>query len=272
LPGLLGLLQDLLDNMKVIFSGLESSGKSLRLAMEVGDIAHRNGKWFKKQCEYYDKYGQAAFMASYGYEYPIARPLASNLRFSKDFEEYYTQELGLPPIIYWENLEQLIKLSHCDVIIDEVGNYFDSRLWADLSLDVRRWLSQGAKAGVEIYGSAQDFAQVDKAFRRLVNHLFYIRKLCGSPRPSATRPPVKRIWGVCMVTELDPMGYDEDKKKMKSGGLQIPSFFWIYRQYCEMFDTTQIIKKSKLPPLRHMEQICEDPTCRLHHVPKITHV
>jgi len=255
--------------MKVIFSGLESSGKSLRLAMEVGDIAARNGKWLKKQTDYYTKHGAIAFLAAYGYEKPRARPLASNLRFSKEFEDYYTNELGLPPIIYWENIEDLIKLSHCDVIIDEVGNYFDSRMWSDLSLDARRWLSQGAKAGIEIYGSAQDFAQVDKAFRRLVNHLFLIRKLIGSPRPSATRPPVRRIWGVCMMTELDPQGYDEDKKKFATDGLQIPHFFFIYKEYCDMFDTSQIIKKSKTPPLKHMDYTCELPNCTFH---KITHV
>jgi len=229
--------------MKVIFSGLESSGKSLRLAMEIGDIVHRNAKWLKKS--------------------GIARPIASNLKLSKEFEDYM-KNLGLPPVIYWENIDELTKLSHCDVIIDEVGNYFDSRLWSDLSLDARRWLSQGAKAGIELYGSAQDFAQVDKAFRRLVNHLFYIRKIFGSSRPSATRPPVTRIWGCCMMTELDPLGYDEDKKTMKSGGMQIPSFFWIERRYCEMFDTTQIIKKSKTPALKHIEYSCEDPVCSFH--------
>jgi len=36
---------------KVIFSGLEGSGKSLKLAMVVSDIVHRNGRWFKKQME-----------------------------------------------------------------------------------------------------------------------------------------------------------------------------------------------------------------------------
>lgn len=235
--------------MKVIFSGLESSGKSLRLAMEIADIVHRNAKWFKKN--------------------KIKRPIASNLRLSDSFVDYMVNDLGLDEPIYWENLSELTALTHCDVIIDEVGNYFDSRLWSDLSLDTRRWLSQGAKAGVEIYGSAQDFAQVDKAFRRLVNHLYHIRKLIGSPRPSATRPPVKAIWGFCMMTELDPRGYNEDKKKFAGTGLQIPQFFWIERRYCEMFDTTQIIKKSRTPPLKHVEYECEDPLCRFH---KIAHI
>lgn len=253
---------------KVIWSGQESQGKSLALAMEVGTIVHRNARWFKKQVADFDKLGQPKFIAKYGRMFPEARPIVSNIKFTNLFEEY-VKTLGLPPIIYWESIDELTSFTQCDVIIDEVGNYFDSRLWAELSLDTRRWLSQGAKAGIEIYGAAQDFAQVDKSFRRLVNALFYVRKLCGSPRPSATRPPVKKIWGVCMVTELDPMGYDEDKKKMKSGGIQIPSFFWIERRYCEMYDTTQIIKKSKPPPLKHVEYTCEDPNCHFH---KISHV
>lgn len=250
--------------MKIIFSGLESSGKSLRLAMEVGDIALRNHKWFTAQKEYLKKYGQLKFYEKYGQTEPTARPIASNLRFSAAFEHYYTVELGMPKIIYWTHLDELIKLKHCDVIIDEIGTYFDARLWTDLSLDVRRWLQMGAKAGIEIYGSAQDFAQIDKAFRRLVNHLFHIRKLIGSPRPSNTKPPITRIWGVCMVTELDPQGYDEEKKKMKDGGLQVPSFFMIQKEFCEMFDTTQIIEKSKTTPYKHIEKQCELENCEYH--------
>jgi len=88
--------------MKVIFSGLESSGKSLRLAMEVRDIVHRNAKWLKRS--------------------GIQRPLASNLRFSEEFEKYMA-DLGLPPVIYCENLEELTKLSHCDVIIDFLSRF-----------------------------------------------------------------------------------------------------------------------------------------------------
>jgi len=98
-------------------------------------------------------------------------------------------------------------------------------MWTDLSLDVRRWLTQGSKMGIEFYGSAQDFAQVDKAFRRLCNHLYDIKKLLGSARPSATKPPVKKIWGICLMNSLDPNAYNEDKKKYE-GGVWIPSFFF----------------------------------------------
>lgn len=229
--------------MKVIFSGLESSGKSLKLAMVAAEIAHRNFKWKEKS--------------------GVCRPLASNMKFSPAFEQYVKEELGLP-IIYWSNIDELIKLENVDVFIDEVANYFDARLWTDLSLDARRWLTQGAKTGVEIYGSAQDFAQVDKSFRRLVNELHHIRKIMGSRRPSPTKPPVERIWGLCMVSELDPQGYDEDKSKFSNRGLVDFSFFFIERKYCEIFDTNQKIIRSNPSAYKHIERSCEEDNCQFH--------
>jgi len=229
--------------MKVIFTGLESSGKSLKLAMTANEIAHRNAKWKKIS----------------GKE----RPLASNMQFSREFEDYVMEELGLP-IIYWSNVDELIKLESADVFIDEVANYFDARLWADLSLDARRWLTQGAKTGIEIYGSAQDFAQVDKSFRRLVNHLFYIRKIAGSRRPSPTKPPVEKIWGLCMVNELDPQTYNEDKSKFANRGALDFSFFFIERTYCNIFNTNQKIVRSLPSTMRHIERACEDEKCGYH--------
>lgn len=231
--------------MKIIYSGLESSGKSLRLAKVTADILDRNSKWLEKT--------------------GLQRPIYSNIKFSKEFEDYAT--LRGVEIHYWQNLDDLTKLDNADIIIDEVGTYFDARLWADLSLDVRRWLSQGAKRGIEIYGSAQDFAQIDLAFRRLVNHLYHIVKLVGSPRPSATRPPIKRIWGICSMRELNPREYKEDKKQFDKTSV-FPSFFFIEKQYCEIFDTTQKIERSLPPLMKHIERECED-NCGFH---KILHV
>lgn len=234
--------------MKVIFSGLEGSGKSLKLAKIVIDIAYRNAKWLK--------------------ESGIARPIASNLFFSDEFYTYVTKELGIP-IKYWSNLDELVTLVDCDVIMDEVGNYFDARSWSDLSLDVRRWLTQGSKQGVELYGSAQDFAQVDVSFRRLVNNLVHITKIAGSRRPSNTKPPVKRIWGVCMTRELDPQGYDENKKTPITAGALSMKFFTIRKSDCEIFDTKQKIKKSLPLAMKHIERECEDPNCTYH---KVVHI
>jgi len=232
--------------MKVIYSGLESSGKSLKLAMQVVELVHRNAKWLKRS--------------------GIARPIFSNLQFTEEFRRY-AEGKGIE-LQYWHNVHELVDLANCDVIIDEVANYFDARMWQDLTLDARMWLSMGAKMGIEIYGSAQDFAQVDKAFRRLVNELYHISKLIGSRRPSPTKPPVTRIWGVCLIRELDPMAYDEEKSKFQKQSI-LPNWFYIKREYCEIFDTTQKIQRSKPMPFRHIARNCEEQNCGFH---KVSHI
>jgi hypothetical protein len=228
--------------MKIIFSGLEDSGKSLRLAMTVSNLVARNSKWQQKTGK--------------------LRPIMSNMRFSQHFEEW---ALGVMKVKlqYWKDLDDIIFKDDVDIILDEVGNYFDARRYADLSMDARRWLTQSSKRGVEIYGACQDFSQIDVAFRRLVGGrggLFHIRKLVGSRRPSATKPPVSKIWGLCSMNELDPIGYDQTTSLFKPVSV-IPRFFFISRKYCEIFDTKQKIEKGELPRLRHSKQYCELDSC-----------
>lgn len=220
--------------MKVIYTGLEGSGKSLRLARMTGELVERNAKWFKQS--------------------GIKRDIVSNEKFTENFEQW-ARDLGIT-IRYWAHLSELIKERDVDVICDEVGNYFDSRNWEDLSLDVRRWLSQGSKCGIEFYGAAQDFAQIDISFRRLVSELWVIKKGIGSHRPSATKPPVKRIWGLCFVFALDPVAYEEKSKKFAYNSF-IPHFFFIRRSDCQAFDTGQMIGASDTIPLRHQRRYCE---------------
>jgi len=251
--------------MKVIFSGLESSGKSLRLAMQATELVERNSKWFDKQAAYWKKYGPEKFQEKYEIAAPTPRDIYSNLKFTQEFEYWAREEMNVN-ILYWENVEDLILIQDADVLIDEVGNYFDARGWESLSLDLRRWLTQGAKSGIEIYGTAQDFAQVDKAFRRLVNHLLHIKKIAGSRRPTPTMPPVKFIWGLCLVVPLDPQNYDEDENKFEGASLLDYRLFYIRKQYCEIFDTTQKIKRSVPLPYKHSVRRCEDATCHYYKV------
>jgi len=216
--------------MKIIYTGLESAGKSLKLAMVAHSLVERNQKYFNRT--------------------DIKRPIYSNQLFSHEFEVFAS--IRNVPIIYWKNLTELIGIEDADVIVDEVGNYFDARGWENLSLDVRRWLTQGAKSGVELYGSAQDFAQIDKAFRRLVNELYEVIKVVGSPRPSATRPTSKP-WGICWVLALNPREYNEDSKEVLS---YFAGPFFIRQFYTDMFNTRQKITKSDPPPLLKEVRVC----------------
>jgi len=222
--------------MKVIYSGLESSGKSLRLAMLCVDLVKRNAKWAKITAN--------------------PRPIYSNMQFSDEFTQY-ARDMGIT-LAYWKNLDDLVKLEEADIICDEVGNYFDSRGWENLSLDCRRWLTQGAKTGIEFYGGAQDFSQVDIAFRRLVmdGDLKLIRKICGSRRPAKTKPPVKFIWGICIMWGMDAQAYDEKNKSFSSGWIP-SSIFFIRKKYCSIFNTNQKLLLSEAPLFRHKTRFCE---------------
>jgi len=234
---------------KVIFSGLESSGKSLQLAMIAEKILLRNIRWREQS--------------------GIARKILTNSPFSEAYMKY-AKDNGIV-VHQWENLDELISQRDCDVFIDEIGTYFDARLWSELSLDVRRWIQQGSKMGIELYGACQDFAQVDISFRRLTSELHHITKWCGSRRPSPTKPPIKRIWGLCHKVALDPQHYDEGKKKFQSEGILnfFTGWFLIERRYCELFDTRFFLKRSKPLPYKHHERFCNEPGCEFH---KVVHV
>ena len=228
--------------MIIGWTGLPGSSKTTRLARACIDLLYRNKK-------HYEQTG-------------TIRPLVSNIKFSLAVESEFD---GF--IKYWADVEELTPLRDCDVAIDEAMVYFDSRSWEHLSLDVRRWLAQHRKHGIEIYFTAQEFMQVDISFRRLVSDLFYLTKFAGSRDISATLPPPRWIWGVIRVQSVDPINYDEKTSKFQADGL--PSFNLVMRSDTEIFDTRQEIKMSKWPPLKHIVRNCEEPHCnfiRTQHV------
>jgi len=222
--------------MKKIFSGLEDSGKSYLMSVEATRIVKRNSYW----------YGITG----------VKRPIYTCMDFSADFVDW-AAELNVP-IIRWHHLRELVLLRDADIFFDEIGTYFDSRLWPLLSFEVRRWLPQASKVGVDMYGTCQDFAQIDLSFRRLTNELVSVVKLFGSRRPTPSRPPVGKIWGLCLTWALDPVSYSEEKKKVLNF-LNFPGFFFLRKKYCDVFDTTQRQEKAEAMPLDHLERIC--PIC-----------
>jgi len=240
--------------MICVFTGLPGSGKSLKLASVLVDVLYRNQKYYEKQLRLYQ---QGKIESE-----PVKRQLWTNLQFTSKVHEQFPGYIQ-----YWTDLRQLTPLRDVDIAIDEIATYFDARLWETLSLEMRRWLAQHRKFGIEIYGTSQDFAQTDKAFRRLTSQLFYLRKLIGSSDLSPTRPAPKYIWGICTLTELDPTIYDETISKFQRDGL--PRFMLITREATEIFDTRAEVKLSNALPLKHIERECENANCTFH---KVQHV
>jgi len=236
--------------MIVVYTGLPGSGKSLKLADTLVNILYRNRKVYEKNLVRFEK-GKIKVV-------PPPRILWTNLKFSKMVEDEFEGYIR-----YWTDLRQLTVLRDADVAIDEIATYFDARMWESLSLEMRRWLAQHRKFGVEIYGTAQDFAQADKVFRRLTSHLFLLKKMIGSGDISPTRPAPRWIWGFTVIRELDPTVYDELKSKFGGGGL-FPSLMLITRASTEIFDTRAEVKMSAALPLTHLEKVCDLDSCAYH--------
>lgn len=229
--------------MIAIFTGLPGSGKTLKLARVAVEVLYRNVSLKKK--------GLAQ------------RKMFSNIHFSPEVESEFR---GF--IEYWSDPAELVKLRDCDVLWDEIATHLDATQWQNMSLELKRWLQQHRKYGIEIFGTTQDFAQIDKSMRRLTSDLVSITKIFGSPDPSPTRPVVKTAWGLCLLRVLDPQKYDETTSKFQAYGL-LPRIMWISTKYVNIFNTREEILMGKYPPLRHIERDCEKSNCTVH---KVIHV
>jgi len=232
-----------------LIEGQPGNGKSLYTARIVRKLVKRNKKW-------YDKSG-------------IIRPIYSNLKFSEQFEEEATiikptenpdgtfSYERIPTIYYWDNVDQVSQLKDCDLIWDEIATEMDARNFSTLSEEIKRFLSQYDKRGVEIYANTQDYSLIDLRARMFVTRVATLNKIIGSPRPSPTKPPVKKIWGLIIVRDLDSWkAMDVSKKKYSI----LPSFFLIEKEDVEIYDTRQTILSTQLPirKLRKQIAVCEE--------------
>jgi len=224
--------------MIVIFSGRPGSGKSLKMAHTLVEVLYRNIK-------YHEKSG-------------IKRQVWTNLKLCREAELEFKGYLN-----YWEDPRELVLLRDVDVFWDEIATHLDSTQWQNMSLEIKRWLQQHRKFGIEIYGTTQDFAMIDKRMRRMTSDLFILTKLFGSRDKSSTTPEVKYIWGLSMIRTLDPATYDEENNQ---GTGSFPSFMLLTRDGVDLYDTTQEIKQGKYPPLNHVERECILPGCGFHKV------
>lgn len=178
-------------------------------------------------------------------------------------------------IIRFKDPEELIAIEDADIFIDEVARYFEARDWEKLSPDLRTFLQEHDKVGCDIYANTQTPRSVDVAFRRLCERVWRVTKLLGSRRPSKTRPPIRAIWGVCLLQELTPESFskefEDERYEARWLGLFPWPFMWLGRMNSDWYDTRQKILPGELPPMKHREVRCEDPNCAYHKKPRVFH-
>jgi len=246
--------------MFVVFTGQVGSGKTTSLIQTFVDNLWRNEKWYNKLHKQWEEKPEM-----FDKEPKMRQSWLNHTVAKKIEEEYNSRYLDNKIINYWHDLRQLTTLHDVDIYWDEIPAMLDSTQWANTGIEVKRFLQQHRKRGIEIYGTAQDFAQVDIAARRIVTDLIYWKKIIGSPDPSPTKPKPKRIWGFSLGFDMDPTTYNE-KSKITIG---LPRFQSINSELISYFDTREDIPVGKFPPLKHVERDCEDSNCTYH---KILHV
>ena len=217
--------------MKIVYTGLESAGKSLLLARDCIRLIKRNRYWKRK--------------------YGFTRKLLSNLKFSESFYDKNREY-----ITYWDDMREIIGTTGVDVIWDEISSDFSALKREPMSKKINRWLRQGAKQGVHIYATAQEFHDIHLDFRRRVESCFNVVKFIGSGRSGKNLPPIKFIWGLAFTHQIDIHPYDElDPKRI---GI-LPGAVLITKELCNIFNTHQVIDASAEPFLEHIERVCQ--TC-----------
>jgi len=229
-----------------IVEGAPGQGKSLHTADKVVSLLRRNKKWYQRS--------------------GIKRRIASNIKFSEDFEDKAGDFL-----MYWSNTNELVGLRDVDIIWDEIATELDSRNWVNLDDEMKRFLSQYRKRGVDIYANTQDFSMIDARARLMITNVKTLKKIIGSRDPTPTKPPIKTIWGLILIREVE--NYKETAPEKKKYGWSF-SFMFITKELCQIYDTRQDIKQGELPRLRHVVRYCEHygesgHDCSFH---KVTHI
>jgi len=212
-----------------ITEGAPGQGKSLYTARTALKILRRNMRW--------EDQGNPR------------RQIWSNLKFSEEFEKQFEGYIS-----YWSDSSQLVKLRDCDIIWDEIATELDARNWPNLSIEMKRFLSQYRKRGIDIYANTQDFSMIDQRARLMISNVRTLTKIIGSRDISTTKPPPKVIWGLCMIRDVQNFRETDPEKKKYD---LIPSFIIISRDLVSIYDTRQDIALGKPPPLRHEVRMCE---------------
>jgi len=212
-----------------ITEGAPGQGKSLYTARLTRELLIRNKRWFQK--------GNPR------------RKIISNLKFSQEFEKEWDGWIE-----YWSDSSTLVKLHDCDIIWDEIATELDARNWANLSIEMKRFLSQYRKRGIDIYANTQDFSMIDQRARLMISNVRTLTKIIGSRDISTTKPTPKYIWGLVLIRNvLNFREVSPEKKKFEI----LPSFLIISRELVSIYDTRQDIALGKPPPLRHEVRYCE---------------
>lgn len=221
--------------MKIVYTGLESSGKSLLMSRTAEKVLRRNARWHK-------------ILKKKKKPYP--RTMAFNQPMSVDFIAKIHNS-GLK-YLEWEQFHEIEKLDNTDIFIDELLKIFPQRGSDPLLAHEMDFLTQGAKNGNHIYATSQDFSQVHKQFRLLTNKVTIVKKLFGSKRPMKSMPPSSSVWGMCLRFPVKPESFKGENATMIHKFFPIP--FLIRKKDTQRYNTLFKVPRAEHPDKKVRKQ------------------
>lgn len=243
------------DYWTTLYYGARGSGKSQHQAKEIVKIL----KWLDWLYEKYPTEKQAI--------------IYSVQKFNKDIENKY---LGWR-LFYWTNANDLRycprancwrypkkhRLHGCYLIYDDIASVYPNKPSFQLPEWKIKMFSQARKFGVRILANCQDPFSVNIDFRRYVDMAFKFSKIFSTRDPDETRPPLKFIFGLYRrrkiradilweIGDMSEMAILIEKEKAREKSIKykvintmkylwIPSWGWINKKTCSIYDTTQEI-------------------------------
>jgi len=191
------------------------------------------------------------------------RRLVSNIHFAPHVEARYgVGDLYTPGnhgISYWSEPEQLVALRDCDINIDEMPTYFDSMQYSLMPVSLKRWLQQHRKLGISIYGTAQDFGQIDISIRRLTANLRVAEKweTFSTRDLSANMPAPRYPFGIISLWMVARKFYTKDQTEYKFTTM-FPELLFFGKKTVSVFNTREEILPGTYPPLRKVVRVCPE--------------
>lgn len=176
--------------------------------------------------------------------------------FADEWQEY---------LQFFTNLDDIANFREADVYVDDISMRLDSRGWEYLTQGARQWLYGSERFGCDFYFTAQKFSRVEITFRLLTDVVYLCTKTWGSPRPTATKPKVKRIWGIINVLDIPKSVFQAEKfNQDELGGGKMK---WLSRKFTDIYDHKNISLSSDYADLTYIERWCRSEKC-----PKAPHV
>jgi len=220
--------------MNIGYIGDKGEGKSYMLAKELVRTLKQNQRWHEHN------------------GLPIRRVAVMNtLGLSAWFKDAWKKYLT-----YFNEIQEISTFKETDVFVDDISMRLDSRNWELLPQAAREWLYGSERLGCDLFFTAQKFSRVEITFRLLTDVVYLCTKRWGSPRPSATRPQVKKVWGIIQTTAIPKAEFQKDSfnQDLYGGG----KWHLLRRRFTDVYDHTNVTLSEGYAPYQHIVRVCPE--------------